>query len=96
MLSRQLASLLRPGGAADGAVHRRAAPGRGLVRATSSPMRTTCGTGRRRGRRWARKVWPVRDIEVLLAPLEVQQTHLLAHHQREMLLRQPLAPGKAR
>jgi hypothetical protein len=39
-------------------------------------------------------VWPLRDIEVLLAPLEVLQSHLLAHHQREMLLRQPIAPGK--
>jgi hypothetical protein len=46
------------------------------------------------GARWARKVWPCRDIEVLLAPLEVQQSHLLAHHQREMLLRRPPAPGK--
>jgi hypothetical protein len=46
------------------------------------------------GARWPRKVWPLRDIEILLAPLEVRQSHLLAHHQREMLLRRPLAPGK--
>jgi hypothetical protein len=31
---------------------------------------------------------------VLLAPLAVRQSHRLAHHQREMLLRRPLAPGK--
>jgi hypothetical protein len=46
------------------------------------------------GARWARTVWPLRGIEVLLSPLEVQQSHLLAHHQREMLLRRPPAPGK--
>jgi hypothetical protein len=46
------------------------------------------------GARWPRKVWPLRDIEVLLAPLEVLQSHLLLHQQREMLLRRPLAPGK--
>ena len=46
------------------------------------------------GARWPRKVWPLRDIEVLLAPLEVRQSHLLAHHQREMLLRRPPAPAK--
>jgi hypothetical protein len=37
---------------------------------------------------------PMRDIEVVRSPLEVLQSHLLAHHQREMLLRRPLAPGK--
>jgi hypothetical protein len=46
------------------------------------------------GARWPREVWPLRDIEVLLAPLEVHQSYLLLHHQREMLLRRPLAPGK--
>jgi len=48
------------------------------------------------GARWERRVWPMRDIEVLLSPLEVVESHLLAHHQREMLLRQPLAGRKDR
>jgi len=46
------------------------------------------------GARWPRRVWPLHDIETLLAPLEVCQSHLLLHQQREMLLRRPLAPGK--
>lgn len=41
------------------------------------------------GARWARQVWPLGDIEALLRPLEVVESHLLAHHQRELLLRQP-------
>jgi hypothetical protein len=46
------------------------------------------------GARWPRKIWPLHDLEAMLAPLEVQQSHLLVHHQREMLLRRPLAPGR--
>ena len=46
------------------------------------------------GARWPRRVWPLGDIERLLAPLEVVESHLLAHHQREMLLRKPPARGK--
>jgi hypothetical protein len=46
------------------------------------------------GARWPRRVWPLHDIEALLAPLEVHQSHLLLHQQREMLLRRPLGPRK--
>ena len=50
----------------------------------------------RAGTRRTREMRPMRDIEVLLSPLEARQSHLLAHHQREMLLRRPLAPRKER
>ena len=95
MLSRRLASLLRPGGlmmALFTAEPRQVAASWRYVIVDADPLRHRPAPGAR----WARKVWPVRDIEVLLAPLEVQHTHLLAHHQREMLLRRPLAPGKDR
>ena len=94
MLSRRLASLLRPGGlmmALFTAEPRQVAASWRYVIVDADHLRHRPAPGAR----WARKVWPVRDIEVLLAPLEVQHTHLLAHHQREMLLRRPLAPGKA-
>jgi hypothetical protein len=42
----------------------------------------------------ATRPWLVRDVEVLLAPLEVLQTRLAAHHLRETLLRQPIARRK--
>jgi len=41
--------------------------------------------------RRAKRVWLGRDVEQLLAPIAVAESHLLTHHQRETLLRQPLA-----
>jgi hypothetical protein len=46
--------------------------------------------------RRAKRVWLARDVERLLAPFEVAESHLLTHHQRETLLRQPLAGRKER
>ena len=93
MLARRLTSLLRPGGllmALFTTEPRHEAASRRYIIVDADHLRHRPAPGAR----WARKVWPLRDIEVLLAPLEVQQSHLLAHHQREMLLRRPLAPGK--
>ena len=92
-LARRLASLLRPGGlmmALFTTEPRHEAASRRYVIVDADHLRHRPAPGAR----WARKVWPLRDIEVLLAPLEVYQSHLLAHHQREMLLRRPAAPGK--
>jgi len=92
-LSSRLVSLLGPGGllmALFTTEPRHEAASRRYVIADADHLRHRPAPGAR----WARKVWPLRDIEVLLAPLEVLQSHLLAHHQREMLLRRPLAPGK--
>jgi hypothetical protein len=92
-LARRLASLLRPGGlmmALFTTEPRHEAASRRYVIVDADHLRHRPAPGAR----WARKVWPLRDIEVLLAPLEVHQSHLLAHHQREMLLRRPAAPGK--
>jgi hypothetical protein len=93
MLAGRLAAMLRPGGVLmalftteprdEQASHRYVIVDADHLRHRRAP-----------GARWSRRVWPMRDIEVLLAPLEVVQSHLLAHHQREMLLRRPLAPGK--
>jgi hypothetical protein len=93
VLSSRLASLLGPGGllmALFTTEPRHEAASRRYVIADADHLRHRPAPGAR----WARKVWPLRDIEVLLAPLEVLQSHLLAHHQREMLLRRPIAPGK--
>ena len=93
VVSGRLVSLLRPGGllmALFTTEPRHEAASRRYVIADADHLRHRPAPGAR----WARKVWPLRDIEVLLAPLEVLQSHLLAHHQREMLLRRPLAPGK--
>jgi hypothetical protein len=93
MVSGRLVSLLRPGGllmALFTTEVRHEAASRRYVIADADHLRHRPAPGAR----WARKVWPLRDIEVLLAPLEVVQSHLLAHHQREMLLRRPAAPGK--
>jgi hypothetical protein len=93
VLSSRLVSLLGPGGllmALFTTEPRHEAASRRYVIADADHLRHRPAPGAR----WARKVWPLRDIEVLLAPLEVLQSHLLAHHQREMLLRRPLAPGK--
>ena len=95
VLSGHLATLLRPGGllmALFTTEPRHETASRRYVIADADHLRHRPAPGAR----WARKVWPLRDIEVLLAPLEVRQSHLLAHHQREMLLRQPAAPGKER
>jgi hypothetical protein len=46
--------------------------------------------------RRAKRVWLGRDVARLLAPIEVAESHLLTHHQRETLLRQPLAGRKER
>jgi hypothetical protein len=46
--------------------------------------------------RRARRVWLSRDVERLLAPIEVAESHLLTHHQRETLLRQPFSVRKER
>ena len=92
-LARRLASLLRPGGlmmALFTSEPRHEAASRRYVIVDADHLRHRPAPGARR----ARKVWPMRDIEVLLAPLEVLQSHLLVHHQREMLLRRPLAPEK--
>jgi hypothetical protein len=92
-LARRLTALLRPGGlmmALFTTEPRHEAASRRYVIADADHLRHRPAPGAR----WARKVWPLRDIEVLLAPLEVRQSHLLAHHQREMLLRRPHAPGK--
>ena len=93
VLARRLASLLRPGGLLmalftteprhEASSHRYIIVDADHVRHRPAP-----------GARWPRTVRPLRDIEVLLAPLEVRQSHLLAHHQLEMLLRRPLASGK--
>jgi len=92
-LARRLVSLLRPGGlmmALFTTEPRHEAASRRYVIVDADHLRHRPAAGAR----WARKVWPLRDIEVLLAPLEVVQSHLLVHHQREMLLRRPLAQGK--
>ena len=92
-LARRLVSLLRPGGLMMALLTTEArhdAVSRRYVIIDADHLRHRPAPGAR----WARKVWPLRDIEVLLAPLEVYQSHLLAHHQREMLLRRPAAPGK--
>jgi hypothetical protein len=46
--------------------------------------------------RRAKRVWLGRDVERLLAPIEVVESHLLTHHQRETLLRQPFSVRKER
>jgi len=92
-LAKRLTALLRPGGlmmALFTAEPRHEATSRRYVIVDAGHVRHRPAPGAR----WARKVWPMRDLEVLLSPLEVRQSHLLAHHQREMLLRRPLAPGK--
>ncbi|MFO7693453.1 MAG: class I SAM-dependent methyltransferase [Vicinamibacterales bacterium] len=92
-LGKRLASLLRPGGllmALFTTEPRHEAASRRYVIVDADHLRHRPAPGAR----WARKVWPLRDIEVLLSPLEVRQSHLLAHRQREMLLRRPTAPGK--
>jgi hypothetical protein len=92
-LAQRLGSLLRPGGlmmALFTTEPRHEAASRRYVIVDQDHLRHRPAPGAR----WPRKVWPLRDIEVLLAPLEVRQSHLLAHHQREMLLRRPLARGK--
>jgi len=92
-LSRRLTALLRPGGlmmALFTTEPRHEAASRRYIIADADHLRHRPAPGAR----WARTVWPLRDIEVLLAPLEVRQSHLLAHRQREMLLRRPSAPGK--
>ena len=92
-LARRLTALLRPGGfmmALFTTEPRHEAASRRYVIVDADHLRHRPAPGAR----WARKVWPLGDIEVLLAPLEVRQSHLLAHHQREMLLRRPHAPGK--
>jgi hypothetical protein len=93
VLAKKLTTLLRPGGlmmALFTTEPRHEAASRRYVIVDAGHLRHRPAPGAR----WARKVWPMRDIEVLLSPLEVRQSHLLAHHQREMLLRRPLAPGK--
>jgi hypothetical protein len=93
VLARHVASLLRPGGlmmALFTTEPRHETASRRYVIVDPEHLRHRPAPGAR----WPRKVWPLRDIEILLAPLEVQQSHLLAHHQREMLLRRPVAPRK--
>jgi hypothetical protein len=46
--------------------------------------------------RRAKRVWLGRDVERLFAPMEVAESHLMTHHQRETLLRQPIAGRKER
>ncbi len=92
-LAKRLVALLRPGGllmALFTTEPRHEAASRRYIIADADHLRHRPAPGAR----WARTVWPLRDIEVLLAPLEVRQSHLLAHHQREMLLRRPITPGK--
>ena len=92
-LAERLASLLRPGGlmmALFTTAPRHETASRRYVIVDEGHLRHRPAPGAR----WPRKVWPLHDIEALLAPLEVHQSHLLLHHQREMLLRRPLAPGK--
>jgi hypothetical protein len=93
VLAAALAALLRPGGvlmALFTTEPRDEAASRRYVIVDTGHLRYRPAPGAR----WARKVWPLGDIEALLAPLEVVQSHLLAHHQREMMLRRPMAPGK--
>jgi hypothetical protein len=93
-LAARLAAILRPGGvmmALFTAEPRDEAASRRYVIVDPDHLRHR----RAPGARWSRRVWPLRDIQVLLAPLEVVQSHLLAHHQREMLLRRPAGSGKA-
>jgi len=92
-LAKRLVALLRPGGllmALFTTERRTEAASRRYIIADADHLRHRPAPGAR----WARTVWPLGDIEVLLAPLEVRQSHLLAHRQREMLLRRPTAPGK--
>jgi len=92
-LAERLIALLRPGGllmALFTTGPRHEAVSRRYLIADADHLRRRPAPGAR----WARHVWPLRDIEVLLAPLEVRQSHLLAHRQREMLLRRPTPPGK--
>lgn len=92
-IAARVTSLLRPGGlmlALFTTEPRHVTASRRYVIADADHLRHRPAPGAR----WPRKVWPLHDIEVLLAPLEVQQSHLLLHHQREMLLRRPLPPGK--
>jgi hypothetical protein len=93
VLAQRLTSLLRPGGLLMALLtteQRHEAASRRYVIVDADHVRHRPAPGAR----WARTVWPLHDIEVLLAPLEVCQSHLLIHHQREMLFRQPLARGK--
>lgn len=46
--------------------------------------------------RRARRVWTGRDVSRLFAPMEVAESHLLTHHQRETLLRRPTVARKDR
>jgi hypothetical protein len=46
--------------------------------------------------RRAKRIWLGRDVERLLAPLQVAESHLLTHRQHETLLRQPIAGRKER
>jgi len=92
-LAKRLVALLRPGGllmVLFTTEPRHEAASRRYIIADADHLRHRPAPGAR----WARKVWPLGDIEALLAPLEVRQSHLLAHRQREMLLRRPTAPGK--
>lgn len=90
LLATRLTTLLRPGGfvmALFTTQRRDEAASRRYVIVDAEHVRHRPAPGAR----WSRRVWPLRDIEVLLAPLEVVESHLLAHHQRELLLRQPPA-----
>ena len=93
VLARRLTSLLRPGGLLMALLtteQRHEAASRRYVIVDADHLRHRPAPGAR----WARTVWPLHDIEVLLAPLEVRQSHLLIHHQREMLFRRPLARAR--
>jgi hypothetical protein len=92
-LAARLASLLRPGGlmlALFTTTPRHEPVSRRYIIVDTDHLRHRPAPGAR----WPRRVWPLHDLEALLAPLEVSQSHLLMHQQREMLLRKPLAPRK--
>jgi hypothetical protein len=93
ILAARLASLLRPGGlmlALFAASPRHDPVSRRYIIVDGGHL----GHRPAPGARWPRRVWPVHDIEALLAPLEVHGSHLLRHQQRELLLRKPRSPGK--
>lgn len=94
-LARQLVTMLKPGGvvmALFTTVLRDEASFRKYVIVDAGHLRHH----RVPSARCAKRVWLGRDVEQLFAPLEVAESHLLTHRQRETLLRQPLANRKER
>lgn len=92
-LASQLVSMLKPGGllmARSATVLGEEASFRNYVIADEDHVRYRHVPAARGPQR----VWLGGDLEALLAPLEVVASHLLSHHQRETLLRQPTARRK--